>query len=111
MALDAATGSAPRLLTIEQVAELCQVSTKTVYRAIRSGALKACRLGRGGAYRVKPEEMEIWIETCSAAPAPASAPAALPSRATPSRPSRAVRSDRGPADGRLTVATGMGRTP
>src|SRR3954462_4284524 len=36
----------PRLLTIEQVAACCQVSTKTVYRAIRRGALRATRLGR-----------------------------------------------------------------
>lgn len=42
---------------------------------MRSGALKACRLGRGGAYRVKPEETDIWIEACSA-PAAGTATAA-----------------------------------
>jgi hypothetical protein len=31
-----------------------------------SGALRACRRGRGGAYRVKPEEMESWLEARSA---------------------------------------------
>lgn len=64
---DVTPESAPRLLTIEQVAGLCQVSTKTVYRAIRRGSLAACRLGSGGAYRVRPEEMERWIEACSGA--------------------------------------------
>jgi excisionase family DNA binding protein len=111
MALDTATGSAPRLLTIDQVADLCQVSTKTVYRAIRSGALKACRLGKGGAYRVKPEEMESWIEACSGAAAappsePSSAAAVPPQRTRGDRRSGGRTSDKG----RLRVAPGMGRT-
>jgi excisionase family DNA binding protein len=110
MALDALPGSAPRLLTIEQVADLCQVSTKTVYRAIRSGALTACQLGRGGAYRVKPEEMESWIEACSrrgAPVAPPQSPAPVSSPTRPTTPARSAR--RSPGDGRLTVAAGMGR--
>ena len=109
MALDAATGSAPRLLTIEQVADLCQVSTKTVYRAIRSGALKACRLGRGGAYRVKPEEMERWIEACIGAARERPAPRVAPPPAEPSAPpARRRSSPRSGSDGRLRVAPRMG---
>jgi excisionase family DNA binding protein len=109
MALDAVTGSAPRLLTIEQVADLCQVSTKTVYRAIRSGALKACRLGRGGAYRVKPEEMESWIEASSGATRERRASRATPSPTEPSAPpARRRSSPRSGSDGRLRVAPRMG---
>ena len=109
MALDAATGSAPRLPTIEQVADLCQVSTKTVYRAIRSGALNACRLGRGGAYRVKPEEMESWIEACSgAARERPAARGALPPTEPSVPPARRRSSPRSGSDGRLRVAPRMG---
>jgi excisionase family DNA binding protein len=109
MALDAANDSAPRLLTIDQVAELCQVSTKTVYRAIRRGALKACRLGRGGAYRVKPEEMETWIEACSGEARERPAARATPSPTEPSAsPARRRSSPRSGSDGRLHVAPRMG---
>ena len=38
------------LLTPNDVAELCQISTKTVLRAIRSGRLAAARLGLRGAF-------------------------------------------------------------
>ena len=112
MALDAFDRSPPRLLTIDQVADLCQVSTKTVYRAIRSGALTACQLGKGGAYRVKPEEMEVWIEACSgrAAPAhPATPDGGNPAAAQRTRAGRRT-SARGTDKGRLRVAPGMGRT-
>ena len=111
MALDALDASPPRLLTIDQVADLCQVSTKTVYRAIRSGALTACRLGKGGAYRVKPEEMEIWIEACSGAAATAH-PEPPNSRSTaPAQRTRTGRraSARASDKGRLRVSPGMGR--
>src|SRR3954452_4022205 len=69
MAYPHADDPAPRLLTIEQVAASCQGSSKTVYRAIRRGALRASRLGMTGAYRVKPEEMEAWIEESAETPA------------------------------------------
>src|SRR5688500_17322595 len=52
-----------QLLTVEQVATLCQISIKTVYRAIERGSLGASRLGIGGAYRIKLEDVEAWIET------------------------------------------------
>src|SRR3954454_25112897 len=69
-----APASAPRLLTIEQVAASCQVSSKTVYRAIRRGALRASRLGMTGAYRIQLEEMEMWIDKWTAGPPQAPAP-------------------------------------
>jgi excisionase family DNA binding protein len=53
------------LLTIDQVAELCQVSAKTVYRAISSGRLRASRLGRGSAYRIRLEDVDAWLDACA----------------------------------------------
>lgn len=52
------------LLTLAEVAAHCRVSTKTVLRAIRSGALRAVRLGTRGAYRVDPAAMDAWIAAC-----------------------------------------------
>jgi excisionase family DNA binding protein len=63
----------PWLLRPDDVAELCQVSTKTVLRAIRSGRLHAHRLGKRGAYRIRPEDVEAWLRSCPVrqrAPAP-----------------------------------------
>ena len=36
----------PQLLTPDEAAEVCRVSTKTIYRWVKSGDLKAIRLGR-----------------------------------------------------------------
>ena len=97
----------PQLLTIDQVASLCQVSTKTVYRAIRRGALSASRLGQGGAYRVRPEAMANWIDACAA---PVTAHQAEPPAATPQRtPALVPRTINPAADGTLTVQPEMGR--
>jgi excisionase family DNA binding protein len=46
------------LLTPTDVAERCQISTKTVLRAIRSGRLCAYRLGARGAYRMRSADVE-----------------------------------------------------
>jgi len=53
----------PWLLRPVDVAELCQVSTKTVLRAIRSGRLRAYRLGTRAAYRIRPEDVEAWLRS------------------------------------------------
>ena len=54
------------LLTIDDVADRCQVSTRTVRRWIKSGDLRAIRLGRQ--LRVRPIDLEnllkkgvIWV--------------------------------------------------
>src|SRR5690242_9321909 len=52
-----------KLLTPADVAELCQISTKTVLRAIRAGRLKASRLGEHGAFRMRAEDVGRWIES------------------------------------------------
>jgi excisionase family DNA binding protein len=49
------------LLTPAEIAEQCQLSIKTVIRAIRSGRLRACRLGPRGGYRVAPADLDAWI--------------------------------------------------
>ena len=54
----------PWLLRPDDVAELCQVSTKTVLRAIRAGRLRAYRLGARGAYRIRPDDVEAWLQSC-----------------------------------------------
>jgi excisionase family DNA binding protein len=48
-----------RLLTIPEVAELLQVSTKTVRRMISSGDLPAHRLGRQ--WRIAPAELKGFL--------------------------------------------------
>jgi excisionase family DNA binding protein len=50
-----------RLLTVGDVAEMCQVHRKTVTRAIQSGRLRAARLGARGAYRLRPDEVDRWL--------------------------------------------------
>jgi excisionase family DNA binding protein len=49
------------LLTPSDVARRCQISTKTVLRAIRSGRLPASRLGARAAYRIRPADVEAWL--------------------------------------------------
>jgi len=51
-----------RLLTPADVAERCQISTKTVLRAIHRGRLRASRLGEHGAYRMHDADVDAWIE-------------------------------------------------
>jgi excisionase family DNA binding protein len=51
-----------RLLTPADVAELCQISTKTVLRSMHAGRLKASRLGEQGAFRMRAEDVARWIE-------------------------------------------------
>ena len=53
-----------RLLTPTDVADRCQVSSKTVLRAIHRGRLRASRLGELGAYRMREADVEDWIERC-----------------------------------------------
>jgi excisionase family DNA binding protein len=55
-----------RVLKIEQVAEIVQLSPKTVMRAIRSGELEASQLtqGRGG-WRVREPAIATWYKARS----------------------------------------------
>ena len=51
----------PTLMTMSDVATMCQVSTKTVRRAIARGELSAARLGSRAAYRLRHEDVDAWI--------------------------------------------------
>jgi excisionase family DNA binding protein len=48
-------------LTVEQVTELLQVHWQTVLNYIKSGKLKALRLGKG--YRINKVDFEKFIKT------------------------------------------------
>jgi excisionase family DNA binding protein len=57
------TDVAPRLMTINDVATLLGVSTRTVQRWISDGRLKAIQLGgRRAPVRVDPRELEQWLK-------------------------------------------------
>ena len=88
-----------RLLTPSDVADRCQVSTKTVLRAIHRGRLRASRLGEQGAYRIREADAERWIEACVLEAA------ASPRAAAPPVP----RSEEPPPNGRLVLTPDMGR--
>lgn len=55
-----------KLLSPEEVARICGLSRRAVYRAIARGELRAARLCNR--LRVKPTELERWISTQAAAP-------------------------------------------
>jgi excisionase family DNA binding protein len=55
------------LLTVSEVADLMRVSNMTVYRLIKSGQLKALRVGKN--YRIRESEVDrylsdrsVWVE-------------------------------------------------
>lgn len=51
------------LLTIEDAAGRAKVHPETVKRAIRSGRLRASRLGERGAYRIREAWFDEWIDS------------------------------------------------
>jgi excisionase family DNA binding protein len=53
-----------RFLTVQEVADLMRVSTMTVYRLIKSGDLRAARVGRS--YRLREAEVESYLDRGSA---------------------------------------------
>jgi excisionase family DNA binding protein len=57
------------LLTVAEVAETCRVHAKTVMRAIARGELMAVWLGERGAYRIRPTDLDAWIEARLVRPA------------------------------------------
>lgn len=56
-----ATSSArARFLTPAEVAELLRVSSMTVYRLIKSGELRAARIGKS--YRISEADVDAYLE-------------------------------------------------
>ena len=49
------------ILTTEEAAQDCNVSKLTIYRAIRSGKLKAYRLSKD--FRIKRDDLRAWFES------------------------------------------------
>ena len=49
------------VLTTEEAAQDCNVSKLTIYRAIRSGKLKAYRLNKD--FRIKRDDLRAWFES------------------------------------------------
>ncbi len=98
------TNSADRLLTPAEVADYCRVSSKTVLRAIKSGTLRASRLGSRSAYRIRFQDIEAWIVATTVLPSHTVTPPRIAPPAIP--PERRYRHS---ANGRLTVTKDMGR--
>jgi excisionase family DNA binding protein len=48
------------ILTTAEAAEDCNVSARTIYRAIQSGKLKAYRLNKD--FRIKRDDLRAWFE-------------------------------------------------
>lgn len=66
--------SAPGWLSVAEVATLVGVSRRTVYRALRSGALIGHRAGGAGSrWHIRPDAVTSWL-----APQPATAASAPP---------------------------------
>ena len=51
-----------KLLTIEEVADILRVSTKTIVRYIESGKLKASKIG---VWRIKESDVHLFLEETS----------------------------------------------
>ena len=49
----------PRFLTVLEVADQLRVSTMTVYRLIKSGELRAARVGKS--YRLREEDVDAYL--------------------------------------------------
>src|SRR4051794_18530879 len=74
-----------RLLTPQDVADYCQLSTKSVLRAIQDGRLPAVRLGTRGGFRIRADDMDAWIAASAVQPTRRSV-TAEPVVTPPSRP-------------------------
>ena len=55
----ASSTSRPRFLTPAEVAEQLRVSSMTVYRLIKSGELRAARIGKS--FRILPEDVDAYL--------------------------------------------------
>ena len=52
-----------RLLTVAEVADHMRVSSMTVYRLIKAGALKAVRVGKN--YRIRTGDLDAYLQSSS----------------------------------------------
>lgn len=50
-----------KLYTIDEIAEILKVTQRTIYNYIKSGSLKAVKIGKY--WRVKHSDLELFLET------------------------------------------------
>lgn len=96
-----------KLYTVEQVATLCQVSVKTVYRAIWHGRLCAAQLGVGAAYRIRAQDLDEWVEKSVRRASSPENPVPVRPLRTKAERRRSNRSPRASAEGRLFLPDEM----
>lgn len=49
-------------LTVKQIAERLQIGEETVRVHLRQGTLRGVRFGRKSGWRVKPSEVDAWLQ-------------------------------------------------
>ena len=54
----------PRFLTLTDVGEILSISAAQTYALVRSGALRAIKVGGRGQWRVEATELEAYIARC-----------------------------------------------
>lgn len=59
-----ATPMARRFLQLADVAEVLNISAAQTYALVRSGELKAIKIGGRGQWRVEEAELESYIQRC-----------------------------------------------
>jgi excisionase family DNA binding protein len=57
-----ASPGGPRFLMLSDVAEVLNISSSQVYALVRSGDLKAVKIGGRGQWRVEASKLEEYIE-------------------------------------------------
>jgi excisionase family DNA binding protein len=57
-----ATGSLGRFLTLADVAEVLNISSRSAYALVRSGELPAIKVGAHGQWRIERSVLESYIE-------------------------------------------------
>lgn len=57
-------GAQPRFLTLTDVGEVLNISSAQTYALVRSGALRAIKVGGRGQWRVESSELESYISRC-----------------------------------------------
>lgn len=100
------------LLTPQQVAQACQLSARTVLRAIDRGDLRASKLAVRGGWRIMPADVDEWLAARSnrrCDPPDGDRPRGKEIEPDLATIKTAPRSSRGRSDGRLLVRPGMGK--
>jgi excisionase family DNA binding protein len=99
------------LLTPQQVAEACQLSARTVVRAIERGELRASKLAVRGGWRILPIDVDDWLVARSNRrrdPPDGERPRGKEIQPDLSRLNISTKSSARRSDGRLVLRPGMG---